>query len=129
MTQSGSAASIEALRAGALDVIAKPGGPYSVGQVADQLQAPDPRDLRPAQPVRFRRRCAAAPPPRRRPPRRGRERANGLILIGASTGGTQAIEAVLTRLPADSPPILIVQHMPRALHEGVAPAARLGLSR
>ena len=39
-------------------------------------------------------------------------RAKGLILIGASTGGPQAIEALLTRLPADSPPILIVQHMP-----------------
>jgi two-component system chemotaxis response regulator CheB len=32
--------------------------------------------------------------------------------MGASTGGTQAIEALLTRLPADTPPILIVQHMP-----------------
>lgn len=39
-------------------------------------------------------------------------RANGLLLIGASTGGPQAIEAVLTRLPADVPPTLIVQHMP-----------------
>jgi two-component system chemotaxis response regulator CheB len=38
--------------------------------------------------------------------------ANGLILIGASAGGTQAIEAVLSRLPAETPPVLIVQHMP-----------------
>ena len=56
---------------------------------------------------------AAAPAGRRRgraPP--SLARANGLILIGASTGGTQAIEALLTRLPADAPPILIVQHMP-----------------
>jgi two-component system chemotaxis response regulator CheB len=37
---------------------------------------------------------------------------NGLLVIGASTGGTQATEALLTRLPADCPPILIVQHMP-----------------
>jgi two-component system chemotaxis response regulator CheB len=35
-----------------------------------------------------------------------------LILIGASTGGTQAIESLLTKLPADTPPIVIVQHMP-----------------
>ncbi|THF65075.1 protein-glutamate methylesterase/protein-glutamine glutaminase [Pseudothauera rhizosphaerae] len=34
------------------------------------------------------------------------------IAIGTSTGGTQALEAVLTRLPAVSPPIVIVQHMP-----------------
>jgi two-component system chemotaxis response regulator CheB len=39
-------------------------------------------------------------------------RAKGLIAIGASTGGTQAIEALLTRLPADVPPIVITQHMP-----------------
>lgn len=35
-----------------------------------------------------------------------------LIFIGASTGGTEAIREVLTRLPAQSPGVLIVQHMP-----------------
>ena len=35
-----------------------------------------------------------------------------LIAIGTSTGGTQALEAVLTRLPATSLGIVIVQHMP-----------------
>jgi two-component system chemotaxis response regulator CheB len=35
-----------------------------------------------------------------------------IIFIGASTGGTEAIREVLTRLPAEVPPILIVQHMP-----------------
>ncbi|MCL6544601.1 MAG: oligopeptide:H+ symporter [Bryobacteraceae bacterium] len=35
-----------------------------------------------------------------------------LIAIGASTGGTEAIREVLTRLPADSPAVLITQHMP-----------------
>jgi two-component system chemotaxis response regulator CheB len=35
-----------------------------------------------------------------------------LIFIGASTGGTEAIKEVLTRLPADAPAILITQHMP-----------------
>jgi two-component system chemotaxis response regulator CheB len=39
-------------------------------------------------------------------------RLNGLLVIGASTGGTQATEALLTRMPQDCPPILIVQHMP-----------------
>jgi two-component system chemotaxis response regulator CheB len=34
------------------------------------------------------------------------------VLIGSSTGGTQAIEAVLLALPADAPGIAIVQHMP-----------------
>lgn len=35
-----------------------------------------------------------------------------LIIIGASTGGTEAIKEVLTRLPADVPGILVTQHMP-----------------
>ncbi|MCP5052548.1 MAG: response regulator, partial [bacterium] len=35
-----------------------------------------------------------------------------IVVVGASTGGTQALEALLTALPADAPPIVIVQHMP-----------------
>lgn len=35
-----------------------------------------------------------------------------LIIIGASTGGTEALKAFLTQLPADAPGILIAQHMP-----------------
>jgi two-component system, chemotaxis family, protein-glutamate methylesterase/glutaminase len=35
-----------------------------------------------------------------------------LIVIGASTGGTEAIKEVLTRLPADAPGVLVTQHMP-----------------
>ncbi|MDE2145813.1 MAG: chemotaxis response regulator protein-glutamate methylesterase [Burkholderiales bacterium] len=37
---------------------------------------------------------------------------NKPVVLGSSTGGTQAIEAVLTALPADAPGIAIVQHMP-----------------
>lgn len=35
-----------------------------------------------------------------------------LIFIGASTGGTEALKEVLTAVPRDCPPILVVQHMP-----------------
>lgn len=35
-----------------------------------------------------------------------------VLLIGASTGGTEAIRMVLEQLPANTPPVLIVQHMP-----------------
>jgi len=35
-----------------------------------------------------------------------------VLIIGASTGGTVAIEQILNKLPADAPPTLIVQHMP-----------------
>jgi two-component system, chemotaxis family, protein-glutamate methylesterase/glutaminase len=37
---------------------------------------------------------------------------NKPVVLGASTGGTQAIEAVLMAMPADCPGIVIVQHMP-----------------
>jgi len=40
--------------------------------------------------------------------------ADRLIAIGASTGGTEAIKEVLTRLPAEMPGIVMVQHMPAA---------------
>jgi two-component system chemotaxis response regulator CheB len=39
-------------------------------------------------------------------------RAGTLIAVGASTGGTEAIREFLMQLPADSPPVAIVQHMP-----------------
>jgi two-component system chemotaxis response regulator CheB len=35
-----------------------------------------------------------------------------LVIIGASTGGTEAIREVLTKLPADAPGVLVTQHMP-----------------
>ena len=43
----------------------------------------------------------------------GRIDTKKVIAIGASAGGTQAIERVLVDLPAHMPPILIVQHMPK----------------
>jgi len=109
LTKSGSAASIEALRAGAIDVIPKPGGPYSVGQVAEQLKERI-RGVRAGQ-FKFTKTASVASPAVPVPAVAGR-RLNGLLVIGASTGGTQATEALLTRMPADCPPILIVQHMP-----------------
>ncbi|MGE0040532.1 MAG: chemotaxis response regulator protein-glutamate methylesterase [Vicinamibacterales bacterium] len=119
VTKSGSAASIEALRAGAVDVIPKPGGPTSVGQVTDRLKERI-RTLRasagglrlgPQAPVAAAAAPAAVPAVTTLPVLAGRK-ASRLLLIGASTGGPQAIESLLSRLPADVPPTLIVQHMP-----------------
>jgi two-component system chemotaxis response regulator CheB len=108
LTQRGSATAIEALRAGAIDVIPKPGGPYSIGEITETLRGKilgirewRPRATRAHEPVSG----AAVSFDHVRP-------GHGLIAIGASTGGPQAIEALLTRLPAACPPILIAQHMP-----------------
>lgn len=43
-----------------------------------------------------------------------------LIIIGASTGGTEALKDVLMAMPADSPGILITQHMPAAFTRAFA---------
>jgi two-component system chemotaxis response regulator CheB len=111
--QASSRAAIEALQCGAVDVVAKPGGPYSVTelrtQLAEKLRAAACAHLRcsagaqsPA-PVR-----AAAPPAGPQPNRR----VPSIIAIGASTGGVEALRSVLVELPAEMPPIVIVQHIP-----------------
>ena len=45
---------------------------------------------------------------------------NKPVVLGSSTGGTQAIESVLMALPSDSPGIAIVQHMPEKFTEAYA---------
>jgi two-component system chemotaxis response regulator CheB len=120
LTQSGSAATIDALRAGAVDVLAKPGGPASVGELATRLKqrVRAIRGVAPASLARAVTPVAAVPAPvvkfdsvRRR---------NGIIAIGASTGGPQAIETLLTRLPAETPPVVITQHMPAGFTKAFA---------
>lgn len=119
LTQSSTRAALEALNRGAVDVLAKPGGPYSVGDLREDL----PRRVRAAAHARLRRRDAQAPPPdhselraqtqaRPAPARLSAAAPGRLIAIGASTGGTQAIEQVLRALPAGVPPIVITQHIP-----------------
>lgn len=50
----------------------------------------------------------------------GCKRSNHLVAIGASTGGTDAIKSILTRLPSNSPPIVITQHIPPKFSERFA---------
>jgi two-component system chemotaxis response regulator CheB len=107
-------AAIEALELGAVEVLAKPGGPYSVGELRDSLAA----KIRAAASARLRPLRAAAPGSRQAaalPPTaavRTSFPAGTILAIGASTGGTEAIAAVLTKMPANAPPIVIAQHIP-----------------
>lgn len=117
ITQKGSAASVEALQIGAIDVIAKPGGPGSVGQIADAI-AQRIRALR-ARPIKLQQ-LTAEPKPAPQLARPTMKYPGALIVVGASTGGTQAIESLLTRMPADIPPMLIVQHMPAGFTKAFA---------
>ena len=40
------------------------------------------------------------------------KKSEAIIALGASTGGTEALESVIKNFPADTPPVIIVQHMP-----------------
>ncbi|MFY9924833.1 MAG: chemotaxis response regulator protein-glutamate methylesterase [Opitutaceae bacterium] len=111
VTQAGSQNALEALALGAVDVMAKPSSSWSLGGLRDQLPqrvkgAARARPWRPIPPAR-QYNIADAPdgPVRGADPRQ-------LILIGASTGGTEAIKSVLTALPGNLPGICIVQHIP-----------------
>ena len=106
--QSSSQAALEALDSGAVDVVAKPGGPYSVSELRDQLAL----KIRAAASASLRRRTnTAAQQPRSITPKPA-GRAVSLIAIGASTGGVEALRSVLAVLPEDMPPIIVVQHIP-----------------
>jgi len=48
------------------------------------------------------------------------KRTDKIVALGASTGGTEALKEVLLRLPANIPPILIVQHIPPIFSEAFA---------
>jgi two-component system chemotaxis response regulator CheB len=102
-------ASLEALRLGAVEVLAKPGGPYSVGELRASLAG----KIRAAAVARVRRPAAAQPHEETvEVVAAGSPIASMIIAIGASTGGTEAIQEVLVRMPANSPGIVITQHIP-----------------
>ncbi len=163
LTKAGSHQAVEALRLGAVDVLGKPGGSYSFGDLGPQLilkikaaagarlrrpaptRAPFARPSAPSAPAPARPTAApsarpgASTPPLATPslprpagtkpplPTASREpfrpslqvlqspakhHPKRLILLGASTGGTEALREVLTQLPGDLPGIAIVQHIP-----------------
>jgi two-component system chemotaxis response regulator CheB len=109
-TTAGSATSIDALRAGAIDVITKPRGATEVSEVAARLKR-SIRDLRNC-PIRLKAAHAEAIRENVAAAAAGNGHHTGIIAIGASTGGPRALEDLLVRLPKSAPPVLIVQHMP-----------------
>jgi two-component system chemotaxis response regulator CheB len=102
--------SLEALRCGAVEVMAKPGGPYSIGELRTVLAG----KLRAAAGARIRTQRSASPAPllSSQPIAHGSFHEGTVIAIGASTGGTEAIREVLLQLPVATPGIVITQHIP-----------------
>ncbi|HYG23618.1 MAG TPA: chemotaxis response regulator protein-glutamate methylesterase [Verrucomicrobiae bacterium] len=117
LTQAGSSAALAALDAGAVDVLAKPGSAWSIGNLGEQLA----HRVKGAARARFGTlpRTVAAPDA---PPilSAGKFNPRQLVVLGASTGGTEAIKRVLTQLPAGLPGICIVQHIPAVFSKAFA---------
>lgn len=115
LTESGSEATFRALELGAVDFVAKPKLGIREGMEA---YADDIRDkIKAASRARLHKPRASADPVSNRDKAPTATRApiigtEKIIAIGASTGGTEAIKDVLLDMPADSPGIVITQHMP-----------------
>jgi len=108
LTPKGGEVALEALEAGAIEVLCKPGAAYSIGDMSVELVD----KIRAAARVPLRKRMLAAddrPPAQRLAMLRTTK---NVVAIGASTGGTEALKSVLTAMPSNAPGIVIVQHMP-----------------
>ena len=117
LTTEYSETALRALALGAIDVIAKPGSWSATAEVTDALA----KSIRVASQARVQRPLDLAEgllKPRR--PISELDISQQVIAIGASTGGTQAIETVLRQFPADAPGTVIVQHMPERFTESFA---------
>lgn len=117
LTERGAEVTLKALELGAVDFVAKPRVGLSsglnelAGQIVDKIRVASVAHVRRIQrdPVTG---GNAAPVSTPSAGLLGRLSTEKLIFIGASTGGTEAIKEVLVHMPADSPAIVITQHMP-----------------
>lgn len=110
LTQENSETALRALALGAVDVIAKPGSSLAAADIVDELA----QAVRTASHARVVKRAEPTDtaPVFTRPAIATIESTHKLIALGASTGGTQALERVLRSFPVDAPATVIVQHMP-----------------
>lgn len=114
LAKRGGDVALKAMELGAVEVISKPGSAYSVGDMSEQLiekvkaasrvkvlKKPDESKILSKEQNSALVASIAV------------KTTNKIIAIGASTGGTDALREVITRLPSNSPPVVIVQHMPQ----------------
>lgn len=135
LTAEGADATLEALRLGAVDFVPKPEGAVSLRieafapKLLEKIRAAATAKIRASQRLRERvqYRIGGPQPARRQRLAEGAEPASvrasgdGLVLVGTSTGGPSALEALLMPLPATFPwPILVAQHMPATFTTSLA---------
>ncbi len=107
LTKKGGELALEAMEAGAVEVLSKPGASYTVGDMSVELIDKIKAAARVV--VRKHEKVSAIKKPTQLAMTRTTHK---VVAIGASTGGTQALQQVLQSLPANCPGIVIVQHMP-----------------
>lgn len=119
LTERGSETTLRALELGAVDFVAKPKMSIQSGMrdytelIADKIRA--------AARARVRARPHGQPAATvQAMPKMPLSSSEKLIIIGASTGGTEAIREFLQQMPSDCPGILIVQHMPEGFTRSFA---------
>ena len=122
LTERGAEVTMRALELGAIDFVSKPrigladGINELAGQIVEKVRvAASAHIKRLAQPNQYLAGvagCSSGSIQRSELMPMGRVSTEKLICIGASTGGTEAIKEILMRMPADSPGIVITQHMP-----------------
>jgi two-component system, chemotaxis family, protein-glutamate methylesterase/glutaminase len=108
LTPQGSGTALEALAAGAIEVICKPGGSYTVGEMCESLA----EKIKLAAKTNLKGLSTATKNAAPAGHLSMTETTNKLLAIGASTGGVQALSCVLSQLPTNCPGVVVVQHMP-----------------
>ena len=118
LTERGAEVTLKALELGAIDFVAKPKIGVADGirllaqDITDKIRIASKAHIRRAPPPAPAGATAAAAPKPVTMASLGRASTEKIIFIGASTGGTEATKDVLINLPADSPAVVITQHMP-----------------
>ncbi len=111
LTKEGGALAVEALQDGAVDVLCKPGAAYNTGDMAVELVD----KVKAASYVNIQQRAELmrSSTKERAPIQALAQTTNQVLAIGASTGGTIALERLLRELPPNTPGTVITQHMPK----------------
>ncbi len=112
LTQKGAPATLQAMEYGAVDYVGKPSADKPellanyAKEIIDKVKIASVANI-----ARLELQATRAPMVNKAPQKIGKL-SNKVIAIGASTGGTEAIRELLMMMPADSPPIVITQHIP-----------------
>ncbi|MFP4521243.1 MAG: chemotaxis response regulator protein-glutamate methylesterase [Fibrobacterota bacterium] len=114
----GSESYFRALDLGALEVISKPDSAFGqsitrqISLIAEKIKGAARTNMEARRRVAAIARSKSGTKVRRSASKAMLETTDKIVAVGASTGGTQTFRAVISSLPADCPPMVVVQHMP-----------------